>query len=431
MNKIQENLLYYIWTTKQFNHSNLTTLDGLPIQIDDYGMRNPFSGPDFSDAKIKIGDTIWAGNVEMHIFSSDWELHNHQHDEAYKNVVLHVVFEHDKDITFNAKNTKHSIPTLELKPFIHPNIIQTYSALINSKTWIPCSNLIDIHRPNDINLWKYSLATQRLWFKIDVIKELLHSCNQDWETVFYILLSKYFGGTANKLPFEQLALKCPLNLIHKNLHNPKTVEALFFGQAGFLLANHNDDYFQSLREEYQFLCIKYDLHPMEVSTWKFGGLRPPGFPTIRIAQLIGLLLKSKNLFSRIKEAKNINQIYALFDTDINEYWSEHYLFGKPSKSHQTALSKAFINRIIINAVVPIIFLYGKMMGDECLVDQSIELLESIQSENNRIIEQWKSLGFSSKNALESQALIHLKTEYCDHKKCMECKIGHKLIRLSN
>lgn len=427
MKKIQENFLYYIWMTRQFDYSNLKTIDGQSVVVKNYGSRNPYSGPDFSNAQIQIGDTLWAGNVEMHILSSDWENHRHQYDDAYNNVILHVVLEHDKDIIFNNKNKKIDIPTVELRSLIPQYIFDTYCTFIQSKTWIPCENILTSEDINQFDLFKYSLTTQRLWLKSEAITSILKITNYDWEKTTYILICKYFGGTANKIPFERLAFNCPLNLVHKNKHQRIAIEALYFGQAGFLQDELKDEYAQILAKEFTHLSKKYKLSPMDVSTWKFGGMRPQGLPTFRLAQFIGMICRITPVFSKIKAAVHLDELYQIFQTQVNDYWKHHYTFKKSSGLHQTKLSKSFVERLIINVVVPLLFIYGKETGQEKYVDKCITLLESIPNEQNAIINQWKRLGFSITSAFDSQASIHLKKYYCKYTKCMECKIGHILL----
>ncbi len=428
MQKIKEEFLYYVWKTKQFDTKAIATISGEKIEILSFGFQNLHSGPDFSDAKIIIGDTTWAGNVEMHIFSSDWTLHKHQHDDAYKNVILHVVYEHDKEIVFNVESLELEIPTLELKKFIPKSIIDTYQSLLESKSWIPCEALLGGIDNNVFELWKYNIVVQRLWLKTNYIDDLLLVKNQDWEEVFYILLSRYFGATANTLAFEQLALSCPVITLYKNLHNPLAIESLLYGQAGFLQANFDENYFQNLKKEYAFLSRKYNLTSLQVNIWKFGRMMPPGFPTFRIAQLAALLRKNDHLFSKVIEAEKVDDLYTLFEVEPNPFWEEHYVFNKSAKSHSTKLTKTFINRLIINCIVPITFLYGKKQGNEDLVDKAIVFLESLPTEQNAILSKWKTLGYGSKSALESQSLIHLKKEYCDKINCMQCRIGHQILK---
>lgn len=426
MQKIKEDFLYYLWKTKQFNTSAIKTIDGQSVEILSFGIQNHHSGPDFSDAKIKIGDTIWAGNVEMHVFSSDWTLHKHQYDDAYKNVILHVVYEHDKEIVFNTESSELIIPTVSLKKYIPNHIVDTYRSLLESESWIPCESIIGSVDSDIFNLWKYNLTIQRLWSKTNNLDDLLTVKGKDWEEVFYILLSRYFGATANTLAFEQLALSCPIKLLYKNKNNPLAIQSLLFGQAGFLNADFEDHYFQNLKQEYKHLKNKYKLSPLLVSTWKFGRMMPPGFPTYRIAQLAAVVLQNDNLFSKIIEVDKVEDLYTYFDVDTDPFWEEHYTFNKPSKSHSSKLTSAFIDRIIINCIVPITFLYGKRSGNEDLVDKAVSFLEHIAPESNKIITKWKTLGYASKSAFDTQSLLHLKKEYCDQINCMQCSIGHKL-----
>lgn len=427
MKRIKEDFLYYIWKTKSFDQSNLRTIDGLPIQIEQFGYQNVNSGPDFSDAKVRVGDTLWAGNVEMHIFSSDWKAHKHELDEAYKNVILHVVYEHDKSIVFQKENPELVIPTVELKHYIDPKLITTYRGFLESKSWVPCQNVLTPKAKEVFKLWRYNLTIQRLWEKTAYIEDLLSNNSDNWEEVTYIVASRYFGATANSDAFEQLAKITPLHTLLKNSNDPIKMQALLFGQAGFLQANFEDDYFLRLKKEYAYQKSKHKLTPMLTSVWKFGRMRPHGLPTFRLAQFEALLSSKKLSFSSILDAKSSKDIYKLLEVVTDEYWEDHFVFGTPSAHHKTNLSKAFIDRLIINVFVPILFLYGKKTHTESYVDQSINLLESIGSESNNIIKKWKELHLNADHAFDSQALIQLKKSYCDKLQCMNCNIGHSIM----
>jgi hypothetical protein len=422
--KITEELLYYVWKSRSFDQQDLRTTNGDEIKILQPGIQNYDSGPDFSNARLQIGETVWAGHVEMHVYSSDWHKHGHQSDDAYRNVILHVVFDHDKEI---ARSTGELIPVLELKSRIPKHLMQNYFQLIEAQLDIPCEKVIHQADLSKFSIWKYRLVVQRLERKTAFAKEILEVSKGDWEEVLYRSLCKYFGGKVNTPGFEALAARLPYLVIHKNKHQPKAIEALLFGVAGFLEAEHRDEYYRELKTEFSFLRKKYKLEAIPAVNWKFSRMLPAGFPTIRLAQLAALLLKNDNLFSQIKNASSIPQLYKLFDVQINSYWDTHYHFGKSSEKKIKNPGKEFQNILLINAVVPVIFNYGKYTGEEQYIEKAIDILEKIKAENNHIVKKWKELGFVTQNAFDSQSLIELRKEYCYHKKCLQCVIGNSLI----
>ncbi len=421
---IREDLLYYLWKTKIFNMNNLVTEDGQTIEILDFGLQNHDAGPDFFNAKIKIDNTIWVGNVEMHVFSSDWKRHNHDLDKAYDNVILHVVYEHDREIH---TTTDQFIPCLELKGRIPAVIKSNYAKLISNNNWIPCEKTI--HKVDDhiVSFWLQRLVAERLEAKTAYIKTILESTNNDWEETLYIVLTRYLGSRVNLEPFESLAKSLSLTILQKNKDDILKIEALFFGQAGMLAADHKDEYFQQLKTEYYYLSKKYDLHPIPIVGWKFAKMRPIGFPTIRIAQLAQIIFNTEHLFSKIKSTKDINKLKEYFSVMSSEYWNDHYRFGNISVYKEKPMGAGLIDLIVINVISPILFLYGKSIDDPMYCDRAIDHLEAIKYEKNKIIKKYKSLGIQISSASDSQALIQLKNEYCKNKKCMSCNIGNKLI----
>ena len=421
---IKEDFLHFLWRTKKIGSQNFETTDGRWVEIIDFGIYNSDAGPDFFNGKIELDHTIWAGNIEMHIFSSDWKRHKHQVDKAYENVILHVVYEHDSEI-FRADGS--IIPVIELKGKIPKHFLDTYLSLIQSSDDIPCKNLISAVSPQKIDLWKYTLAIERIEQKTTHVSTILASCNDDWEECFYILLARYFGSKVNTEAFESLARKLPLFILRKNQDKPLALDALYFGQAGFLNADFDDAYFQDLKKEYYYQQKKYQLVPMNPVAWKFSKLRPMNFPSIRIAQFSALMSKADFLFSSILEIKDPAILRALFKTQLSFYWKSHYRFGHVSKPISKNMGPKFIDLLLINAVVPILFEYGKRNDDQTYIDQAIAILESIPSEKNAIIDNWKVLHVSSKSAFDSQALIQLKTQYCDAHRCLSCQIGNEII----
>lgn len=422
---ITEDFLHYIWNFKLFNTIDLKTTNKETLQILKSGQHNTDAGPDFFNAQIKLDTTIWAGNVEIHINSSDWVKHHHETDNAYNNVVLHVVYQHDREIK-NANG--NAIPTLELKQLIDEKLVKNYHQLVSGKNWIPCSQQISTIDQFVVNNWLERLVFERLERKSIEIEATLIKNKNDWEETFYQLMFKYFGLKVNAEPFLLLAKNTSLKMIEKH-KNSFTVEALLFGQAGFLTENMEDEYFKRLKKEYQFLNSKFSLVPLDKSLWKFLRLRPANFPTIRIAQLANLLTSEPRLFSKIIAINSVQEIRQLFELTASKYWDNHYQFGVTQKKSITKQTgKLMIDSLIINVIVPILFVYATTTQNEELKNKAIQVLEKLTSEKNTILLNFEKLGIKSKNALQSQALIELKTNYCSQKKCLTCSIGNNLIK---
>lgn len=419
---MNEQFLYYIWQYKQFNTRNLFTSTGEPVTIIQSGLRNSDAGPDFTMAKVKISKTLWIGNVEIHVNASDWKAHSHDKDKNYENIILHVVYNDD------IKNTTSKHPCLELKNYMDVNLFTKYKSLIGAASVIPCSSQISSVDPFVINNWLDRILAERLEHKTDIIRQGLELNKNNWEETFYHALAKNFGAKINAEPFELLAKLLPLKVLAKHKNNLLQVEALLFGTAGLLDDKGEDAYFLSLKKEFSFLQKKYKLQPLEKHLWKFLRLRPANFPTIRLAQFAQLVHQSSHLFSKILEVKNKKEIYKLFDCTPSEYWKTHYVFGKTSKAKPKSAGEIFIDLIIINTVAPFMFYYGKQKGDDYTTEKSLKLLATIKPESNRIINEWELIGIKANSAAESQALIELKNNYCNHKRCLQCAIGHKLLR---
>ncbi|MDP4240083.1 MAG: DUF2851 family protein [Bacteroidota bacterium] len=421
---MKESILHYVWQNKLFIVPDLQTTDGEKLEIIDVGRNNADAGPDFFNAKIRIGDTLWAGNVEIHAHSSDWYKHNHQSDKAYDSVILHVVLHADGDVY---RRNGDLIPQLEL---IYPRQIDTnYERLFSQQKWIPCSDKIDLVPSIFIQNWKNALLTERLEQKKNSIEKLLAENNQHWEQAFYITLARNFGFGTNSQAFDTLAKSLPISVLGKHKDNIVQLEALLFGQSGLLNQEKQDDYSIKLKKEYDFLRAKYKLNPQDGSQWKLLRLRPGNFPHIRIAQFAALIHSSTKLFSKIVEDPKIESLQKLFENEPSAYWNSSYLFGNKSTIHVKKLGIQSINGILINTVVPFLFCYANYKNNDELKDKAIQLLEVIPAERNSIIRGWQELGLNSETAFDTQALIHLKKQYCDEKKCLRCRIGHKVLTL--
>lgn len=422
---VPEEFLQFVWENKLFNYGGLKTEAGKKVEIIHPGRRNTNSGPDFFNARIKIDDTEWAGNVEVHHKASDWLAHNHQTDKAYDNVILHVIEKADQEIT---RNNGEVLPTVVIK---YPAQYKTnYRKLLEAKTWISCEDDFFKIDPVVLRLGFNRLMIERLEQKTKQIEEKLAQNGNNWNETFYQVLTRAFGFKVNAVPFELLAKAVPLSLLGKHKNNLLQLEALLFGASGLLNEELiGDDYYLQLRQEFSFLYKKYKLKPVEAHLWKFMRLRPVNFPTIRIAQLAALIHNSNALFSKIIEIETLNELKNLFKVQASEYWNVHYRFNKKTKRSQSReLGESSIHILLINVVIPFLFVYGEAQNQHQLKNRALVFLEELPPENNSIIKNWQRLGINIRSAFESQALLQLKNVYCDNKKCLNCQIGNKLVK---
>lgn len=422
---MQEDFLHFLWKHKKINVTNLSSTKGETIIVSNVGEHNFNSGPDFFNAKIKIGEQLWAGNVEIHLKSSDWFLHNHEIDKAYDNVILHVVWEDDTEV-FRKDNTP--IPTLQLKDIVDKPLLNNYEKLFSKKSkWINCENEFSTIDSFITGNWLERLYFERLEYKSETIKTLLTESKNDWEAVLFKMLTKNFGLKVNGESFLSLANSIDFSIIRKTQSNQHLLEALLFGQSGMLEQDIEDAYYSNLVKEYAFLKQKFNLQNSQVLAMQFFRLRPPNFPTIRLSQLASLYNKHQNVFSKIITSNKREDFYELFNVSTSEFWKTHYTFQKESKETTKTLSKAFVDLLLINTILPLKFCYAKQKGEE--VDSDIIKLASvIASEKNSIVNAFNKLKKVSKSALQSQALIQLKTEYCDKNRCLKCAIGNQLLK---
>ncbi|MDR1368993.1 MAG: DUF2851 family protein [Dysgonamonadaceae bacterium] len=418
-----ETLLHYIWKHRLYQLSPLKTTTGESVEIIDPGLHNTNAGPDFFNAKIKINDRLWAGNVEIHTNSSDWFHHKHDRDKAYNSVILHVIeTENQKCISDLSGRT---IPQLILK--IPDKIKENYEYLLKQETAVPCKDRIREIQEIYLSDWKNALLLERLQRKTQDIETLLNDYSGDWNEVFYVTLARNFGFGINNDAFERLAKSLPLKYILKHKDSALQVEALFFGQTGLLEEDINDPYFISLKKEYIFLKNKYQLRNLEHHLFKSLRIRPNNFPHIKISQLATFSRSIETLFSKMLQVEEIKDIYPSFDVEIPDYWLSHYHFEKQSVKKKKRLGLSAVNLIVINTITPLMIAYGKKKQQNQLVEKGIKLLSSIPPEKNAITYSFKNTGLEIGNAADSQALIQLKNEYCDKKKCIFCRIGHKLL----
>ena len=421
---MNERLLQFIWQFRYFNQTSLQTADGKELQIIYPGILNYNSGPDFSEAKIKINNTIWVGNIELHVFASGWKEHKHSSDKNYDNVILHVVWINDV-VIFD--NNQQPIATLELQSLVPKITLQRFEQLMQTADDIPCDFALPVLNEVGWLSWKERLIAERLTEKSSLILRLFEQCNNNWEEVFWISLCRSFGMKVNADVFEDIAKTVTVNLLAKHKNSIQQLEALLLGQAGLLNENFEDDYAIMLQKEYTFLAKKYALKHVNKSP-AFLRMRPSNFPTLRLAQLAMLVYQSSHLFSKIKAAKNVNEIFQWFDITANDFWNYHYTLKDETAYQPKTLGKSFIQHIIINAIVPVLFAYGINKNEDAWKEKALNFLIELSPEQNNITKQWKAYKVSNKNALESQALIHLKNNYCNKKKCLDCAVGVKLLK---
>ena len=423
---MKEDFLHYLWKFKKFDTLNLKTFNGEEITIINVGQYLELAGPDFFNAQITIGNQKWAGNVEIHLKSSDWYVHHHERDEAYENVILHVVWEHDTEI-FRKNNTE--IPVLQLKKYVDALTIANYQSLVAPKSWIFCEKQLKEIPQFVIKNWQERLFFERLERKSNPIFELLEQFNQDWEAVLFCLLAKNFGLNTNGEIFLKIAQSIPFSIIRKESFEVENLEALLLGTAGLLDPEKEDNYFKDLKFRYFYLLHKYQLEKIVVEPVQFFKHRPDNFPTIRLSQLASLYHSQQNLFSKISVSTSLESIYDTFNISASIYWQNHYQFDKESPKKKKQLSKSFVDLIIINTIIPLQFAYAKSQGKEVSEDL-VQFLDEVAPEKNAVLDKFSSFGIKPKSAFESQSLLQLKNEYCNKSRCLECAIGMELLKKS-
>lgn len=423
---LTEKLLQFIWLHRLYRgHSTLKTTDGESLLVIHPGFWNVNAGPDFHEAKIRIGNTLWVGPVEIHLRSSDWQKHGHAGDQGYARLILHVVYEHDAEISTNDQS---AFPTLELQSRIDQGLLHTYHQLMSSVQFIPCAEQIRKVRPITLLSQRSRMLAERLEEKTALVQHDLQRGKHHWQELFYIQLARGFGLHINQDAFEQLARITPLHILGKHKHHLFQVEAILFGQAGFLSDYFDHPYPVALQLEYSCLRKLYNLQPMDKHRWKFLRLRPANFPTLRIAEFARLIADSSRLFTRILDAESLHDLEALLQVGVSDFWLDHFHFHEQSRRQHKALGTSFIHALVINAIVPLLFLYGRQQGREQYCEKALQLMEKIPAEHNAVIRQWQAIGIHSGHAADTQALLQLKNKYCDARRCLECHIGYEVLR---
>ncbi len=422
MKKIREEFLHYIWKYRFFSTEYLSCA-GEPVEVLDPGIHNFTSGPDFFNARIRIGSTVWAGNVEVHVRASDWIRHGHQHDDAYDSVILHAVY--DDDLAVYRKNGEE-IPVVRLN--FSPGVLKKYLALTDNRTIRICTGEIPRLDKVFVRDWMGKLLVERLEEKTRAMEEMLRESHYDWEDALYKTLAVAFGMKLNAEPFRLLASSVPLKFVLKNRENPLVINAAFFGQAGFLDELITDDpYFGMLMREYSSIRALLPQPLPQKHMWKFMRSRPAGFPTARIPQFMNLVCNAFPLFEKVVSATGTTELRQLLSFHTKNYWVDHFLYGRPGRRKLSVPGTATIDILIINAVVPLLFVYGKFRKVEEIGSRAIEFLEDLPPEMNEITKKWNTFGIKSVNAFDSQAVIHLETRYCARQRCLDCLFGHKIL----
>ena len=420
-----EQLLHYVWKHKIFPLKELKTTTGQQVEVIDTGLANTDAGPDFFNAKLKLDGVLWIGNIEIHERSSDWFKHGHHADAGYNSVILHIASEIDTEMS---RSNGERIPQIQL---ICPEAVRTnYKELLETDSYPPCYRIIPSLPPFTAHSWMTALQMERFEQKATLLNERLKRCQGNWEDAFFITLARNFGFGLNGDAFETWAHRLPFRAVDKHRNDLFQIEAIFFGQAGILEDSDGDGYYLRLKKEYTYLQHKFGLIPMDASLWRFLRLRPANFPHIRIAQLACLYHRAYGLLSRIMETETLQGVRDILKGGTSEYWLTHYTFGGSSPSRPKTLSNTSLDLLIINTVVTFLYAYGLHKGNRVLCARAGSFLEELKAENNYITRMWEQCGMKASNAADSQALIQLKKEYCDKKKCLYCRIGYEYLKRS-
>ncbi len=420
----REDLLHYVWRYQLYDFHQLKTTENLSVTVIRPGILNVNSGPDFSNAKIKIGTKLWYGNVEIHINSEDWYKHGHHNDKAYSNVILHVVYHDNKKVCYSDGS---NIPTIVLENQIPKSIFQNYLKINGKNEWVPCEKLLPKLDQSLINFSLHGIAIKRLEQKVEQIKKLYKQTNQDLNQVFYTLIAKSLGGHVNRRAFQKLCDFAPLKILKKYRDQVFLVEAILMGQSGLLPSKNNDPMIMKMILDYQFYKLKHSFHAMKSVEWKFSKMRPAGFPTLRISQLANYVCQD-NFWSIYKSKQDIKTLCLRLESNASLIWDTRFHFNKETEFKEKKVGQSMIQSLLINAVLPMMFFYATIQFNDELKEHVLALLSQCKEEKNSISRAWRKLGLEPKNALDTQALYYLKTELCDHSYCLYCPIGNQIMR---
>jgi hypothetical protein len=423
---MEDSFLHFVWKFQQFNNRTLQSETGLKVTILDLGYQNRDAGPDFKNVRIKIGEIVWNGNVKIHVHAADWQRHSHQEDDAYDNVILHVVWKNESIVR---RKEQTVIPVLELKDIVDQKLILNHNKFFESANEILCNRYLDKVKPITIHNMMDKVLAERLQAKLNLIFKEIALTDNDWEEISWRILCKIFGFKTNAEVFYDLGKSTPFKLLKKESDTVQNIEAILIGQAGFFEEDIADGYFQQLKKEYLFKKKKYDLdRRIDKHQWKFLRLRPANFPTIRIAQVSSIIGGNPNLFSTLIHFNSFQELRKNPESLQSSYWRGHYNFGKQATSTVGKLGRSSIDNILVNTVPPILFAYGIHKDQEEYTDRAVEVLTCVKTEINATTKKWVAFGMVIKNAFDSQASLHLYNQYCLTKRCLNCNIGAELIR---
>lgn len=423
---MREDFLHFLWRQARFDLRDLRTTCGSTISIQDFGRHNQDAGPDFSGGQLRLDGLQWAGNIEMHVRASQWYDHGHETDPAYDNVILHVVLEDDRPVF---RRNGDRIPCLELKGRIPVGLLKSYWRMQNNEDWIPCQGQLHLVDDATRRAFLETILSERLTVRAQRFSDRLVATDRDWEEAFYQSLARALGGRVNAEAMDMLARSVPLRALLKHKHSLLQLEAMLFGQSGLLPDKkaEEENYITLLRREYALLKTKHSLRPIPRTAWRYLRLRPNNFPTVRIAQFAAMLHRTGQLFGKSLAAASAKELVNMFEVKLSNYWRTHYRFGKEVKAGERKLGTSSIRSILINTIAPALVAYGDYRGEKRYRDRGRSLLLELPAEENRILRRWSQLGFSARDAAESQALLRLKMEYCDRSRCLDCAIGCHLL----
>lgn len=419
-----EQLLHYVWKHKIFPFRELRTVDGRAVEVLNPGISNTNAGPDFTGASVKIDGMVWVGNVEVHMKTSDWFRHHHDQDSAYDTIVLHVAAEVDAPLYYP---DGREVPQLQLE--VPQYVRDNYEQLRLADRMPRCKHVVSGLPEFQIHNWMTSLMLERFEERTRQILARRELLDKDWENTLFVTLARSFGFGINGDAFETWAKSVPMSAVAKHRDSLFQVEALFFGQAGLLEGEGTDDYYLKLQKEYRYLMRKFTLKPIASGAWKFLRLRPQNFPHIRIAQLAMMYYEQRMSLSRLINARTVEEMDALLLTHVSEYWQTRYTFGgRETKVQERALSVPTKERVIVNALAPVLFAYGKYKSDQSLCERAFTLWEQLPPECNKVTREWASAGVVCESAADSQALIQLSSRYCQPRDCLRCRFGYEYIK---
>ena len=421
----KEELLQFIWESRLFSTEDLRTTEGSTVEVVLPGVIQTNGGPDLIGAAIRMDGQLWAGSVEVHVHASEWYAHGHHRDPAYDNVVLHVVFRNDREV-FTSKGTR--VPTVVLGPRIDPESLSTYQRLMEARSWVPCAGQLSGIEPDLSRTWLKRLLVQRMERRTRRIDDLFRSLQSDPSAVLYHLLAQAFGLKVNAEAFGMLAHALPLKIAMKYRDDPMRLEALVFGQAGFLQVDFVEEHPRMIQEEYQALARLHRMEPIPVAAWKFSRMRPVNFPTVRLAQFAALLGRSNGDLTQLLEQDSMVGLRSMLRVSPSAYWHSHYRFDRPSPESAKRLGRDAADHMIINAVAPALYALGGSLGRPQWRDRALMLLEQLPAERNTVLDHWSQHGLHAANAGQGQALLELRSLYCAGRKCLFCGIGRRLLR---